>query len=121
MEIFWSIKVGEALDVSTVKTFDPFDRLVEAGSNKELEVWEPGVFNIPFRSLVIGFVILSNSFTQDTDFFFEVVLKGSVVCFAVLDGFKEAVADLAKSDCINVFNGSEGGFNSAGGHGLLGV
>jgi hypothetical protein len=120
-EVFWSVKVSEALDVPVVETLDPFGRLVEAGPNGDFEVWELGVFNMPFRGLVIGFLILGNLSTQDTDFFFEVIFKSLVVSFMASDGFKEAFTDLAKSDCINVLSGGEGGFNSVGGHRLLRV
>jgi hypothetical protein len=49
-------------------------------------VREPGVFNLPFRGLVIGFLILSKSGAQDMDFFFELVFKGSMVSFVGMDG-----------------------------------
>jgi hypothetical protein len=55
------------------------------------------------------------------NFFFEVVFKGSVVSFIGSDGFEKTFTDLAKSDCINVLNGSEVGFDSVGEHRLLGV
>jgi hypothetical protein len=119
--VFWSVKVSEALDVAIVEVLNPFCWLVEASSNGELEVGEVGVFNIPFRGLVIGFLILGKSVTQCTDFSFEVIFKGLVVTFTGLDGCEQSFTDLVKSDHINVFNGDEGGFDSVGGHRLLGV
>jgi hypothetical protein len=83
--VFWPIKVSEALNITIVKAFDTFGRLVEASSNGGFEIWEVGVFNIPFRGLVIGFLVVSKSVTQCTDFFFEVIFKGSVVTFAGSD------------------------------------
>jgi hypothetical protein len=117
--IFGPILGSKASDVSIVTSLDPFGREVEAGSNGDLEVWETHVFNIPFRGLVIGFLVISHSVSESFDLLTKSVFHLTVDRFAGSDGFEESITDAVQSDSVNVVpDGVEGHDNCSRGEWL---
>jgi hypothetical protein len=80
-------------NVAIVMSFDPFSREVKASPDGDLEVWEACVFNIPFRGLVIGFLIISHFISKSSDLLTKLVFHLTVDCFTGSDGFKQSIAD----------------------------
>jgi hypothetical protein len=117
--IFGPILGCEASDVSIIMLFNPFGGEVEAGSDGDLEVWEACVFNIPFRGLVIGFLVVSHSVSKSFELLTKSVFHLMVDCFVGSDGFEQSIAYGVQGDGINVFpNGVEGCGNCSRGERL---
>jgi hypothetical protein len=84
---------GKTGNVAVVASFDPFGREVEASSDWDFEVWEACIFNIPFRGLVIGFLIISHFISKSSDLLTKLVFHLMVDHFTGPDGFKQSIAD----------------------------
>jgi hypothetical protein len=100
--VFGSILGGEAGDIAIIVSFDPFGGEIEAGSNRDFKVWELCVFNIPFRGLVIGFLVVGHLVSESSDLLTKSVLHRTVHHFTSLDGFKESFANGPEGNSINV-------------------
>jgi hypothetical protein len=91
--IFGSILGSKAGDVSVITLFDPFGGEVEAGSNRDFKVWESCVFNIPFRGLIIGFLVVSHSVSKSLDLLTKSVFHLMVNGLMGSDGFEQSITD----------------------------
>jgi hypothetical protein len=117
--IFRSILHGEASDVTVIPSFDPLGWEVESSSNGDLEVQEACVFNIPFRGLVIGFLVVSHAVSKSSELLTKFVFHLTVDCFMGSNGFEQSVTNRVEGDGINVWpDGVEGGRNCARGEQL---
>jgi hypothetical protein len=100
---------GETGNVAIIMSFDPFGGEVEASPNGDFEVWEVCVFNIPFRGLVIGFLVIGHFISESSDLLTKSVFHLMVDRFMGPDGFEQSVADRTQCNCVNVVpNGIEG-------------
>jgi hypothetical protein len=86
--VFGSILGSKAGNITIVLLFDPLGRQVEACANRDFEVWELCIFNIPFRGLVIGFLVVSHFVSKAFDLLTKPVFHLMVDSFAGSDGFK---------------------------------
>jgi hypothetical protein len=72
---------GKTCNVSIIALFDPLGGQEESCPNRDFEVQESGVFNIPFRGLVIGFLVFGNLVSETLD------LLTKLVFHLMVDGF----------------------------------
>jgi hypothetical protein len=86
--IMGSVLGGETGNVTVIMSFDPFSGEVEAGSDWYFEVQELCVFNIPFRGLVIGFLIIGHFISESSDLLTKSVFHLTVDHFVGPDGFE---------------------------------
>jgi hypothetical protein len=74
-----------------------------------------GVFNIPFRFLLIGLLVLGDFVFKSSQLVTKSVLHFMVGHFVGLDGFKESIADTSQCDSIDIItDGVEGCGNCVG-------
>jgi hypothetical protein len=91
--VFGSILGSKAGNVSIILLLDPFGRQIESHSDGDLEVWESCVFNIPFRGLIIGFLVIGHPVSKALDLFTKLVLHLMVDSFTGSNGFEQTVID----------------------------
>jgi hypothetical protein len=91
--VFGSILGSEAGNITIISLFDPFGGQIEAGSDRDFEVWESRVFNIPFRGLIIGLLVIGHSVTESFDLLTKLVFHLMVDGFVGSDHFKQSVTD----------------------------
>jgi hypothetical protein len=91
--VLWSVLGSKAGDIPIVMSFDPLGWEVETCSDRNFEIWELHVFNIPFRGLVIGFLVISHLISKSSDLLTKSVFHHTVDHFTGSDGFKEPITD----------------------------
>jgi hypothetical protein len=91
--ILRSILGGKASNISIITSFDPLGREIEASPNGNFEVWEAHVFNIPFRGLFVGFLVISHFISESSDLLTKSVFHLMVDCLAGFDGLKQSITD----------------------------
>jgi hypothetical protein len=84
-------------------SFNPLGRQVESSSNRDFEVWESCIFNIPFRGLVIGFLVIGHSVSEAFDLLTKSIFHLTVDGFVGPNGFEQSVTDRLQGDGVNVF------------------
>jgi hypothetical protein len=95
--------------------FDPFGWEVEACPNGQLEVWEVGVFSIPFRGLFIGLLVYGDLISKSMQLVAKSFFHFTVGLFTEFDCFEEPLTDPSECDGIDIIsNGIEGCDNCAG-------
>jgi hypothetical protein len=70
--------------------FDPFGGEVESSADGNLEVQEVGVFNIPFRGLVLGFLVISHLISESSDLLTKLVFHLTVDTFVGPDCLEQS-------------------------------
>jgi hypothetical protein len=84
-------------------SLDPFGGQEEPCPNGDFEVQESGVFNIPLRGLIIGFLIFGDFVPKAFDLLTKSVFHLMVDGFTGSDGLEQSVIDRTQHDGINVF------------------